>query len=295
MSNRNVLSVQLLKSTLIMYYQNKKTVYAQRKELFEKEDLEKTVITMLENIREQADLKNPETTHTYITLPHELVRTSAMMKSPAIDSLKGHKKQQALELYAENSLDLNFENPIYYVDTLNTLEEETKDSYMTVSVVDEEKIDFLPRIFFERKFRLRSIEPEFESVRRYAIDQQAIEAEGNNAIIHFFYDGEEMNVGFYIFNGKFLCGHRYLPLDVYDHSDLKDELTMVVQDCEEKIEGFKISAYCVISERPKDFEEIKEDLTDAEVVYLEEKYATNIGVSLLHERQFKKLERGGRE
>lgn len=289
MSKREKLSIQLFKNSLVMYYENKNTAYAQRKEVFDKEDIEKIAITMLENINEKAGMKNPEKVHTYITLPNELVITSAMLEMPKIEKLQGNKLVKALELYAENALDLQIEKPLFHISQIDSEEEK---NFMTVSVVNEDEISFLPELFFNRNFRLRSIEPEAESVRRFAVNKEVIDADKRNAIIHFFFDGREMNVGFYIFDGEFLCGHRYLPLDVYDHKDLKDELDVVLSDCEEKISDFRIDTYCVIAEREQDFNALKPYLTNANLSFLHTKYATNEGAILPHTNKKATSKRG---
>ncbi|MCU7667087.1 hypothetical protein [Bacillus thuringiensis] len=238
------------------------------------EQIEQVISEMIENLRTKIEETRMERIDTYITLPYEKVRIYTMLKFPDFEGLKGKKLNQALQLHLENELELKLEKPIYYYHTYET--EQKK--WMTVSVVDEKEVSLYPEMLFEKKFNLVKIQLEPDSIREYAIKNQIISSNDTVVLMHFFFDGEEKQVGFYIYKGEFLAAIRYLPMDYYDYSTITNELDLVLKDCEKEIEDFEVGLYCVISEEKSDHDNLKMYLENKKYTFLHEKYPSSKGL-----------------
>ncbi|MFP3726477.1 hypothetical protein U8V72_14965 [Priestia filamentosa] len=269
------LSVQFFSNAVSMTYIEKQLCYVQRKKTTE-EQLEETIGEMVENLRIKVEETHMDRVDTFVTLPHEKVRTYSMLQYPNFQGLKGQKLNQALQLHLEDELELKLNKPIYYYHTF----ENENNRLMTVSVVEEDEISIYPHLLFEKKFNLKKIQLESDSIREYAINNSQISKEETSVFVHFFFDGEERQVGFYVYKGDFLAAIRYLPMDYYDYKTLKSELDVVISDCAQKIEGFFINTYCIISDDEKDYHSLNNYYQNGEekLLFLKEKYPASKGV-----------------
>lgn len=267
------LSVQFLSNAVSMAYVEKGLFYAQRKKS-NSDELDQLINEMVENLRIKIDETHMEKIDTFITLPNEKIRTYSMLKFPDFNGLKGSQLNQALQLHLENELELKLDKPIYYYHFL----ENGNSSLMTVSIVEENEIEIYPKMLFEKRLNLTGIKLESDSIREYALFNNIVEKETTSVFVHFFFDGEEKQVGFYVYKGDFLAAIRYLPMDYYDYKSLKIELDAVISDCAEKIDEFFVNTYCVISENTSDYDNLSPYYLEEELIFIKEKYPASKGL-----------------
>lgn len=270
-----------------MNFESKDLKFVQKKELPEELESRKALIAqMIDTICEKSGFEDKSKIDAYVLLPHEIFKVFTMLEMPNFNKLGKNKVFEALSLFTENTTNHRMSKPVYYFSTLRDDKKNFAPHYSSTLVEENDMKDYL-ELLFETGINLRLVGFEPDVIKRFSHVKDVIFPKQNTAFIHYFNDGLNDMIGFYVYMEEMLIGIRYLHEDSYEYQDIRTELNVIIENCRKEKPNLQIHEYCIFSKNSV-FEKLEPYFSDVNLEHISERYLSTESLLTHHEPNFLK-------